>query len=260
MVDDLAEITNPFPGKIVAWEQSSENLYKCTAGAVPGPIVWVSIGSGAALAAIADDRILANISGGSAIPIANTLSDIIDACISNVQGRIIYRGASGWVSLAVGTDGYVLTTHGAAADPTWAAPGAAGSDTQVLFNDGGAVGADAGLTYNKTNNILFTDQITLAVGANVAVNRQTLSATLTLTTASKRYQNLDPDGSARNVDLPAEAEGMAFFIVNSGNGAEVITVRNDAAGTIDTINNNQGLSVISDGTVWIAIKATVVIV
>ena len=29
---------------------------------------------------------------------------------------------------------------------------AAGADTQVLFNDGGNVGADAGLTFNKTTD------------------------------------------------------------------------------------------------------------
>jgi len=103
-------------------------------------------------------------------------------------------------------------------------------------------------------------KIILTQGADVAVNAQTLSGTLTLTTSSKRYQSLDPDGSARNVDLPAEAEGLAFFIVNRGNGAEVITVRNDAAGTVDTIDNDEGLSVICDGTRWISAKATLVIV
>ena len=103
-------------------------------------------------------------------------------------------------------------------------------------------------------------KLTLTQGADVAVNSQALSGTLTLTTSSKRYQSLDPDGSARNVDLPAEAEGLAFFIVNRGNGGEVITVRNDAAGTVDTINNNEGLSVICDGTRWLSAKATLVIV
>lgn len=34
-----------------------------------------------------------------------------------------------------------------------------GSDTQVLFNDGGVVGADAGMVFNKTDNILTVDGI-----------------------------------------------------------------------------------------------------
>jgi hypothetical protein len=111
----------------------------------------------------------------------------------------------------------------------------------------------------------FTGTVTvptlaMSIGADVAIDRVTMAGTLTLTTSSKRYQNLDPDGSARNVDLPTNAAGLAFFIVNSGNGGETITVRNASAATVDTIDNGKGLSVIADGTVWISAKATVVIV
>lgn len=77
-----------------------------------------------ALAAIADDRVMANISGGSAAPSANTLSDVIDACIGSTRGQILYRGASSWSALAAGTSGYVLTANGAGADPSWQATGA----------------------------------------------------------------------------------------------------------------------------------------
>lgn len=41
----------------------------------------------------------------------------------------------------------------------------AGSDTQVQFNDGGAFGGDAGLTYNKT-----TDTLTVGTGAGIVVS------------------------------------------------------------------------------------------
>lgn len=77
-----------------------------------------------ALAAIDDDRVLANISGGSAAPSANTLSDVIDACIGSTRGQILYRGASSWQALAAGTSGYVLTANGAGADPSWQVTGA----------------------------------------------------------------------------------------------------------------------------------------
>lgn len=71
------------------------------------------------LAAIADQRILANISGGSAAPTANSLTAIIDACIGSTQGDLLYRNASGWVVLAPGTSGQFLQTQGAAANPQW---------------------------------------------------------------------------------------------------------------------------------------------
>lgn len=70
-----------------------------------------------------------------------------------------------------GTGGYVLKSGGAGANVYWDAPatGVAGTDTQVQFNDGGALAGEAGMTYNKT-----TDALTLAgavnVGANVVVN------------------------------------------------------------------------------------------
>ena len=35
------------------------------------------------------------------------------------QGEVLYYNGSSWVNLGVGTDGHVLTTHGAGADPTW---------------------------------------------------------------------------------------------------------------------------------------------
>lgn len=40
-----------------------------------------------------------------------------------------------------------------------ATPAPAGSDTQVQFNDGGVLGADAGMTYNKTTGTLTVAQL-----------------------------------------------------------------------------------------------------
>ncbi|HEX2656118.1 MAG TPA: hypothetical protein VHN11_21050 [Xanthobacteraceae bacterium] len=51
-----------------------------------------------------------------------TASGVLDL-ISSTRGVVLYRSASGWSALTPGTDGYVLTTHGAGADPTWAAGG-----------------------------------------------------------------------------------------------------------------------------------------
>lgn len=56
-----------------------------------------------------------------------------------------------------------------------------GSDTQVQFNDGGAFGGDAGLTYNKTTDVL--------TAGGVLVSGLTASQ-LTATDASKNLQSL----------------------------------------------------------------------
>lgn len=88
---------------------------------------------------------------------AGNLGDLSDVTFtSEAQGDILYRNATEWVNLAAGTSGRFLKTQGAAANPIWADVTAspAGSDTQVQFNDGGALGGDAGLVYNKTTDVL----------------------------------------------------------------------------------------------------------
>ena len=97
---------------------------------------------------------------------AGTLDDLSDVVItSGAQGDILYHNGTNWVNLAAGTNGHFLKTQGAGANPTWAAAtaGASGTDTQVQFNDGGVnLGGDAGLTYDKTTDILsVTGGITL---------------------------------------------------------------------------------------------------
>jgi hypothetical protein len=77
----------------------------------------------------ATQTIIGRNTAGAGDPEEVTASQVLD-WISSTQGAILYRGASGWVALAVGTDGQVLTTHGASANPTWTT--AAGSGDMVL--------------------------------------------------------------------------------------------------------------------------------
>jgi trimeric autotransporter adhesin len=84
-------------------------------------------------ATIANNDILANISGSTAAPVANTVSAVIDSAIGSAQGDILYRGASLWNALPPGTSGQFLQTKGTAANPLWAA---AGSVTSVATGTG----------------------------------------------------------------------------------------------------------------------------
>jgi hypothetical protein len=79
----------------------------------------------------------------------------------------ITTGTVGTARLGSGTADSTTYLRG---DQTWATAGAAvpGSDTQVVFNDGGALGADAGLTYDKA-----TDDLTL--GGALRVQQGSLS-------------------------------------------------------------------------------------
>lgn len=66
----------------------------------------------ASLANIADDRIMANVSGGAAPPTANTLSAVLDATAGSAQGSLLMRGAATWAPLTPGTNGYALLSQG----------------------------------------------------------------------------------------------------------------------------------------------------
>lgn len=84
---------------------------------------------------------------------------------------------------------------------------------------------------------------------------ETLTGTRTLTAAEvEQYQFLsfDPGGAARNLDLPAEeaCEGVYLYISNQADAAEVITVRNDAGGTIVTPTQAEACVVWCDGVRW----------
>jgi hypothetical protein len=76
------------------------------------------------------------VQGGSALPVFFMNGGFMPLdLISNVQGAILYRSATGWVALLPGTAAKVLTTHGPDADPTWeetALPGA-GTITDAML-------------------------------------------------------------------------------------------------------------------------------
>lgn len=70
-----------------------------------------------------------------AAPTFNTVSSVLDA-IGNTQGNILYRSASGWNALAVGTSGQVLSTQGAGANPQWISAAGVGTVTSVDVSGG----------------------------------------------------------------------------------------------------------------------------
>jgi len=83
------------------------------------------------LAAIADDRVLANVSGGSSPPTETSVTALLDAALGTTRGSIIRRDGSAWGALAPGTAGHVLTTGGSGADVAWAPGGGSGASVSV---------------------------------------------------------------------------------------------------------------------------------
>ena len=81
---------------------------------------------------------------------------------------------------------------------------------------------------------------------------QSLSGNLVLGSSDAQFQRIDPNGSARDVTLPAEeaSEGLFFWILNTANAAENLVVKNDAASTVVTISQNEAAVVVCDGSSW----------
>jgi hypothetical protein len=94
---------------------------------------------------------------------------------------------------------------------------------------------------------------TEAVLVNPGTTRvATLTGADVLTVASAKFQKLDPGGASRNVDLPAEelSVGISYRVCNAADAAENLVIRNDAAATIVTLNQNEACWLACDGTTW----------
>jgi len=133
-----------------------------------------------------------------------------------------------------------------------------GSDTQVQFNDAGAFGGDAGMTYNKTtdnltvgllNSIAPSDFARLSQ-ANTFTAKNTFTGissgasaggfTANLESTTPGLQWLETDGSATNQIWQMFAGGEQFvFRLGEGVSQSILTV-DRTAGAVDTINFANG--------------------
>jgi hypothetical protein len=123
------------------------------------------------LAAIASHALLSNITGGSAIPVANSLTATIDAAIGATQGAILYRGASVWSALGPGTSGQFLKTQGAAANPVWAAT-TAGAVTQAQPANPTGTNSLTGLMMGLAGSITptLTGRLMITISGDISNN------------------------------------------------------------------------------------------
>jgi len=84
-------------------------------------------------------------------------------------------------------------------------------------------------------------------------NVETLSGDKTVSYTDAAIQVLDPGGSGRNVDLPADSIGQAYLVVNTASGAQDLTVRDDGDTTIATVSQNEAAYFVNTGSGYVAL-------
>lgn len=82
------------------------------------------------------------------------------ANICSTQGNILYYSASAWTCLAVGTTGQVLSTNGAAANPSWVTVSGTGTVTSVAQGANTTANPGTGVLLS-TNPCIATCTVTL---------------------------------------------------------------------------------------------------
>jgi hypothetical protein len=81
------------------------------------------------------------------------------------------------------------------------------------------------------------------------VNVETITGDKTLTLSDSTFQILDGGGSDFDVNLPAEQDGIYFWVTNEG-ATNALVVKNDAAATIVSLAAGEAGLFVCDGTDW----------
>jgi hypothetical protein len=211
----------------------ADGTWAAVSGASGGTVTNVATGTGLtggpitntgtlSLATIATLNVLANITGGTAAPIANTLTAVIDAAIGSTQGVILYRGASTWTTLAPGTSGQVLQTQGSSANPQWATAGyinipqnsQSAAYTTVLSDQGKHILHPSADTTARTFTIDSNAIVAYQIGTTLTFVNQNAAGVLTIAITSDTMR-LAGSGSTGSRTLAANGVATALKLTST---------------------------------------------
>lgn len=201
----------------------------------------------AQLPSISNNAVLGNNSGGTAIPASLTASNVLDM-INNVQGDVLYRNAAGWVVLAPGTNGQVLTTAGAAANPTWTTVTGTGTVTSIATS-GGLTGGTITTTGTLSLASIVTGNVLAYTGAGSGTPVATIPSTV-----------LDVIGSTTG-NILYRSSGSGWQVLAPGSNGQVLTMGAStpawgSAGTVSNVTITAGTGLAITGTCNISTTGT----
>jgi ribosomal protein L13 len=182
-----------------------------------GDVLW--IGSNSSIIPIAGIRTPGTLTANQAL-VANANSAIDKVIVANAVITSIYANS------AIGSTGQLLTAN-STGGIHWStpAPSVVGSNTQVQFNDSGALAADAGLTYNKDTDNLTVANSVLAATVNAA------SFTVgTAFTANATVVN------AAAINVTGQVNTSTFYAATSANVGTAVVANATGVYTTGTVN------------------------
>jgi hypothetical protein len=188
------------------------------------------------IAVTATARVLARKSSGAGDAEECTLSEILDFIGSAAQGDILYRGSSGWARLPADTDGKVLTTHGAAADPTWETP--AGGGGAMTFIAGNTVAGSAATSLTVSGLDLATDQeyyVRIVLG-NATGSAANISLFYNADSTSTNYDRQSLAANNTTISGARANDAIIAGMAASGNTSVSVRIRRRANDTVGAIS------------------------
>jgi hypothetical protein len=202
------------------------------------------------LPSISNLSVLGNNSGGTAVPSPLSASNVLDM-IGSVQGDILYRGSAGWNILAPGTNGFILATGGASANPSWINPSSGGTVTQVI--------AGAGISVSSPSTCTTT--CTIALGTITAGSvMANITGGAAVPIANTPSSILDLIGSAAG-DILYRTSGSGWSVLAPGTNGQVLTQGASTpswsnAGTLTNVTIAAGTGISVTGTCNISTSGT----
>lgn len=149
----------------------------------------------AKIESIATDKVLGRTTAGTGAVETLSASDVLDM-LGTTRGNVLYRGASAWAALGVGTAGQVLQSGGAGADPSWA--------SGILVTDG-----DKGsITVSSSGTVWTLDDasVSLAKLANLS-----------------QYQLIGRSSSGSGVPQALSTSADVYSMLGAANNAAIRT-------------------------------------
>ena len=244
-------VAQTYPNRNISSITASSPIVAITTPPVfpePGSTVALSIGNNSIgninLAFMASGTVKAYTGSGSGQPTDATVSAVLDT-ISATKGAVLYRDTSSWTALSPGTNGYVLTTGGSGANPSWLSPNVA-----VVAITGGTISGVAITTSTINSSIIGGTTPAAATFTNLtATGTVSFSNPLTVPNGGTGAATLTANGivygnGTSAVGVTAAGTTGQALLANSGNAPTwgAVNLVSTVTGTLQATNGGTGFN------------------